>query len=86
MTTSHFSQEGHQGVMVEVDVLMNLNQFCRAQPHASTFYSDPQSYVRQGRMEIGLSAIVSVVEPPTIILDWDPRTFTLQQISVQVYH
>jgi len=50
------------------------------------FYSDPQSYVRQGHMEIGLSAIVSVVEPPTIILDWDPRTFTLQQISVQVYH
>ena len=72
--------------MVEVDVLMNLNQFCRAQPHASTFYSDPQSYVRQGRMEIGLSAIVSVVEPPTIIFDWDPWTFILQQISVQVYH
>lgn len=62
--------------MVEVDVLMNLNQFCRAQPHASTFYGDPQSYVRQGGMEIGLSAIVSVVEPPIIILDWDPQTFT----------
>lgn len=77
-------QEGHVGVMVEVEVLMNLDQFCRAQPHASILYCDPNSYVRHGCMEVTISAITSVVKPPIIILDWDQSTYTLQQICTQV--
>ena len=72
--------------MADVEVLMNLDQFCRAQPRASIMYCDPNSYVKHGCMEVSVSAITGVVNPPNIILDWDPLTCTLQQICIQVWH
>lgn len=64
---------------VQLQLLNNLEQFCKACSHAHAgLYYDLNSVVLHHISEITMDALVAVTTPPDIILWWNSNSDTFQ--------
>ena len=79
-------QDNHHHVFIEVQMLPNIEQFCRACPQArATMYCDPNCVVKHKVCEVLSSDVIATVPPPNVILQWDPHSDIFQRISLEVH-
>ena len=73
-------------MFAEVQLLLNLDQFCREHPHSHAgMYCDRSSLVLHTTCEMLIDYVTGIVPPPNVILEWDSMTDTLHRISHQVH-
>ena len=68
-----------------IEVLLSLDQFCSVCPHANVLYYDEGALIQHHIQEINISNVTAVVQPPSLVLQWDGSTCTLQRMSVIWY-
>ena len=74
--------DNNQHVFAEVQLLLNLDQFCREHPHSHAgMYCDRSSLVLHTTCEMLVNYVTGNVPPPNVILEWDSMTDTLYRIS-----
>ena len=71
-------------MFASVEVLLSLDQFCSVCPHANLLYCDEGALVQHHIQEINISNVTAVVQPPSLVLQWDDSTCTLQRMSIMV--
>lgn len=91
LTLSILSLGSHVGrhvneIFVIVEVLLNIKQISEAYPHVSTLYTNPASYLRCNNLEIAMSDVISVSQPPPIVLTMDQSCHILQQQAHSLSH
>ena len=77
-------QEEFLDVFASIEVLLSLDQFCSVCPRANVLYCDEGALVQHHIQEINISNVTAVVQPPSLVLQWDDSTCTLQRMSVMV--
>ena len=82
----YYKQENHRNVFIEVQMLLNIEQFCRACPQArATMYCNPNCVVKHKVCEVLSSDVIATVPPPNVILQWDPYSDIFHRISLEVH-
>ena len=82
----YYKQENHRNVFIEVQMLLNIEQFCRACPQArATMYCNPNCVVKHKVCEVLSSDVIATVPPPNVILQWDPHSDIFHRISLEVH-
>ena len=73
-------------MFAEVQLLLNLDQFCKEHPHSHAgMYCDRSSLVLHTTCVMLVDYVTGIVLPPNVILEWDSMTDTLHTISQQVH-
>lgn len=71
---------------MQLQLLPNVEQFCKACSHAHAgLYYDLNSVVLHRISEVTIDALLAVTTPPDIILRWNSNSDTFSQISPQVH-
>jgi hypothetical protein len=76
-------QESSDATYATVQLLLNIEQIWIQYPRVSTIYTDPNSLLIGDSVEVNITDVSCVVEPPTSVLTLDHSHHILQSLQVK---